>query len=66
MSDAKCYHVELRRTADHTLGGAMVFRCPAKDCGKTFAVQVIEEIPHNSVAGYTQLAVTRIALPPSQ
>jgi hypothetical protein len=43
MNEWKCYHVELRRTVDVTVGGAMVFRCAAKECGKAFAVAVIEE-----------------------
>jgi hypothetical protein len=43
MNEVKCYHVELRRTVDLTVGGAMVFRCAAKECGKAFAVTVIEE-----------------------
>ena len=43
MSDAKCYHLELRRTVDLTIGGAMVFRCASKDCGRAFAVKVIDE-----------------------
>lgn len=51
MSDAKCYHVELRRSVDTTLGGAMLFRCAAKDCGKAFAVRVIDENSPESLTG---------------
>ena len=43
MATVNCFHAELKRTVDHTIDGAMVYRCASKDCGLVFAVRVIEE-----------------------
>lgn len=50
MVTGKCFHNELKRTVDYTIGGDMVYRCVSKDCYEIFAVRAID-FPEEKIAG---------------
>ena len=50
MVTGKCFHNELKRTVDYTIGGDMVYRCVSKDCYGIFAVRAID-FPEEKIAG---------------
>jgi hypothetical protein len=42
MTENNCFHNELKRTVDDTIGGEMVYRCVSNHCFGIFAVRALD------------------------
>jgi hypothetical protein len=42
MTEKNCFHTELKRTVDHTIGGEMVYRWVSNHCFGIFAVRALD------------------------